>query len=216
MVYTFNAKGWFRNTSVLVSAGTRCRSRLAISRASAGGTLVRIGLIRTHRETLRRFPQPLVSSLPPGLSRRCECQKATQPNLRSRRSNRVHWSSPRRGAADGPTSATRAGGGADILTPPARIDRLQRRYEVVRQREGGRRLHTHCARHVGHEVVAVVGENAPGMAGGADMGDDRVEPAILGGGEWPTEAACDLVAESVLFRNGRRVHREEMSEHHTG
>ena len=80
-------------------------------------------------------------------------------------------------------------------------------------RRTSRRLQTHCARHVGHEVVAVVGENAPGVAGSADMGDDRVEPGILGGGDWPAEAARDRVAESVLFRNGRRVHREEMSEH---
>ena len=62
------------------------------------------------------------------------------------------------------------------MTPLARIDRLQRRYEVVRQREGGRRLHTHGARRIGDEVVAVVGENAPGMAGRADLGDDREQP----------------------------------------
>src|SRR5262249_40557665 len=38
----------------------------------------------------------------------------------------------------------------------------------------------------------------------------------LRGGEWPRKAARDLAAEGVLFRHGRRIHRNEMAEHHTG
>src|SRR6516162_11024781 len=95
------------------------------------------------------------------------------------------------------------------------VNHLQSQDEIVRQRKRGRRLHAHPARHLGNEVVAIIGENAPGVVDSADADNDRLEPTVFGSGERPAETACDLVTQSVLFRHRRRLHRKEMSEHHT-
>src|SRR6516164_8773455 len=47
------------------------------------------------------------------------------------------------------------------------VNHLQSRDEVVRQRKRGRRLHAHPARYLRNEVVAIVGENAPGVVDSA-------------------------------------------------
>src|SRR5215469_8576996 len=95
------------------------------------------------------------------------------------------------------------------------VNHLQSRDEIVRQRKRGRRLHAHPVRHLGNKVVAIVGENAPGVVDSSDADNDRPEPTVFGSGEWLAEAACNLVTQSVLFRDGRRLHRKEMSGHHT-
>ena len=86
-------------------------------------------------------------------------------------------------------------------TQRAFVNRLQPRYEVSRAAERGRRLHSHTARHVGNEVVAIIGENAPGVAGSTDMGDDRFEPIVLDGGDdclWPSRASPDAIVGGIL------------------
>ncbi len=70
--------------------------------------------------------------------------------------------------------------------------------------------------YIGNKVVAIVAENAPGVPGRSDAGDDRFNPIVLRGGERPTEAVSYLEAERVLFRAGRRIHRDEMAEDHAG
>jgi len=67
-------------------------------------------------------------------------------------------------------------------TPRTLVNHLQSRDEIVRQRKRGRRLHAHPARHLGNEVVAIVGKNAPGVVDSADVDDDQVEPTVLRGG----------------------------------
>src|SRR6516225_9800407 len=94
------------------------------------------------------------------------------------------------------------------------VNHLQSRDEVVRQRKRGRRLHAHPSRYLGNEVVAIVGENAPGVVDSADADNDRLEPTVFGSSEWLAEAVCNFVTQSVLFRDGRRLQRKEMSEHH--
>src|SRR5262245_19295804 len=91
---------------------------------------------------------------------------------------------------------------------------LELRDEVVWQQQRVWRLHADAARNVGDKVVAIVGNNAPGMAGGAGAGDDGCEPVVLSGSKWPPEAARNLTVERVLVRRGCCVHGYEMTEYH--
>lgn len=79
------------------------------------------------------------------------------------------------------------------------ISRPQHRDERVRQQKRRRRPHAHAARYIGDKVVAVVSENAPGVAVRTEASDDGPEPAIPLGGEWQTKAAGDFVAEGILL-----------------
>jgi hypothetical protein len=96
------------------------------------------------------------------------------------------------------------------------IDRLERRDEIVRKRECRRRLHANAARHLRDKIIAIVGEDVPGVTGGTDVGNGELQPVELGRGEPMAEATRNLTTEGVLFRHCRRVHRDEMTEHHAG
>ena len=50
----------------------------------------------------------------------------------------------------------------------ALVDRLERGDKIIGERECGRRLHANATRHLHDKIVAIVGEDAPGVAGGTE------------------------------------------------